>query len=164
MHHNKIICFLVLVCSVIYKCSRATEVNSCSDESYAVLPNITYSVNSYVCESTPCICYLGCATSIDLNFTAPRYLEKMKPQVLATYAGVTLNYGLNQDDACDGFTNTQCPIVKDELVNYKYLLTIPAIFPEVTVTLRFSLIDKEVNKDFVCFEFDIKVQRDTCPT
>lgn len=46
--------------------------------------------------------------------------------------GVELDYPLGQDDACDGFINTQCPIVTNEKVNYRYALTIPAIFPEVS--------------------------------
>lgn len=62
-----------------------------------------------------------------------RYLENMKPKIHASCMGVELDYPLGQDDACDGFINTQCPIVANEKVNYRYALTIPAIFPEVSV-------------------------------
>lgn len=60
-----------------------------------------------------------------------RYLETMTPKIVASSLGVSLVYPLGQDDVCTGFTNTQCPIVAQEKVNYQYKLTIPAIFPEV---------------------------------
>ncbi|KAL1513642.1 hypothetical protein ABEB36_003031 [Hypothenemus hampei] len=141
----------------------ATKMSSCTN-SKGIYPNATYSINSYVCEATPCTCTLGCESIIDVNFQSPRYFERVKPNIHASCMGVELDYPLNQDNACVGFTNTQCPVVENEFVNYQYKLTIPSIFAEVTVTLRFSIIDEDKNEDVVCFQWDINVKKSsTCP-
>ncbi|KAH1015003.1 hypothetical protein HUJ05_012791 [Dendroctonus ponderosae] len=140
----------------------ATKMSACTN-STGIYPNVTYSVNSYVCEATPCTCTLGCPSLISVDFYAPRYLEKIKPKIHAACMGVGLDYPLGQADACAGINNTQCPIVQNEKVHYEYSLNILPIFPEVTVTLTFSIIDEELNEDVVCFEWDIEVKRTTCP-
>ncbi|CAG9765952.1 unnamed protein product [Ceutorhynchus assimilis] len=141
-----------------------TQMNTCSNTT-GIYPNVTYSVNSYVCDRSPCLCVPGCTSSLSVDFQAPKYLEKMRPKVHATCLNVQLDYPLNQDDVCVGFTNTQCPIVEKEKVNYKYNLNIGTIFPEVTVTLRFSFIDEDTapNTEVLCFEFDIIIKKTECP-
>ncbi|XP_066253650.1 NPC intracellular cholesterol transporter 2-like isoform X2 [Euwallacea similis] len=137
--------------------------NSCSDSTGTYPINVNYSINSYRCESSPCTCVLGCESLISINFQAPRYIEHVKPKIHASCMGVELDYPLGQDDACEGFTDTQCPIVANENVNYQYKLTIPNIFPEVTVTLRFSFEDTATNKEFMCLVWDVEVKKSDCP-
>ncbi|XP_066139179.1 NPC intracellular cholesterol transporter 2 homolog a-like [Euwallacea fornicatus] len=155
--------FLYIIVVIVANAS-ATKMSSCSDATGKYPINVNYSINSYVCESTPCDCILGCESLIDVFFQAPRYLEHIKPKVHASCMGVEMDYPLNQDDACEGFTNTQCPIVPNELVNYQYKLTIPPIFPEVTVTLTYYLEDEDLDENFICFEWDVNVKKTACPT
>ncbi|XP_030760222.1 NPC intracellular cholesterol transporter 2 homolog a-like [Sitophilus oryzae] len=158
--------FLIVFLSFVafFGCSIGTDMNSCSDFD-GIKPNVSYSINSYTCESTPCECILGCAAVISVTFNSPRYLDNIKPRAVATADGVTLDYPLGQDDACDGITNAVCPIEKGELVNYKYSMDVPNIFPEITVNLRFSIVDKNLNEDVVCFDFDILVKKNKdCPS
>ncbi|XP_030757736.1 NPC intracellular cholesterol transporter 2-like [Sitophilus oryzae] len=117
-----------------------------------------------LCNQTPCTCIPGCPFTIYLEFLSPKYLENMKPNILATYAGVTIPYPLTQDDACDGIENTQCPIVKNEHIKYKISMDILNIFPEVTVALEFTIKDQDTGDAVICVLFDIDVRKIDCPS
>lgn len=74
--------------------------------------------------------------------------------------GIDVSYPLNQDDACDGITNTKCPVEKNQEIEYTYGMSILPIFPEITLTLEFSLQDKDNgNENIECFQIDIKIKK-----
>lgn len=66
-----------------------------------------------------------------LIFFTASYLENIKPQVIAHALGVDTGYPLAQTDACDGITNTKCPLAQYEFVQYGFDITLPIILPPV---------------------------------
>jgi Niemann-Pick C2 protein len=72
---------------------------------------------------------------------------------------IDVTYPLDQDDACDGIVNTECPLDDNQVVEYTYSMFILPIFPEVTLTLEFSLVDKDQdNEPFECFQVELALK------
>lgn len=88
-----------------------------------------------------------------------RYLEHFAPNALAFVMGLNVTYPLGQDDGCVGVTNTPCPLAEGEYVEYTYGMFIFPIFPEVSLTMEFSLIDKDLNSTFECFKMDVQIKK-----
>lgn len=63
----------------------------------------------------------------------------MKPNLTAIAAGAVVPWPSNQKNACDGITNTACPIVKGEHVIYSYKMDILSLFPEVSKKNRCNM-------------------------
>lgn len=53
--------------------------------STGIYPNVTYSVNSYVCEATPCTCTLGCPSLISVDFFARKFYSYLKDLIIKSY-------------------------------------------------------------------------------
>ncbi|KAJ8925070.1 hypothetical protein NQ315_001241 [Exocentrus adspersus] len=154
--------FLVLVAAVGFVAAEGTtSVRSCNG---APTPEVQMLTNNTLCPQSPCVVRPGTDLVLHMRFKSPRYLEKIKLQVIAKALGVTLDYPLFQDDACVGISNTYCPIVKHETVEYSYTMHLLDIFPEASVNLAFSLIDldhkSDENADVLCFEIDIQLKKD----
>ncbi|XP_044266260.1 NPC intracellular cholesterol transporter 2 homolog a isoform X1 [Tribolium madens] len=112
------------------------------------------------CDEEPCVFYINSETSMTLKFKSPRKLVNIAPNALANVMGINVTYPLGQDNACDGITNTKCPIEKGQQVEYTYGMTILPIFPEVSLNLEFSLQDKDNNNENVeCFKLDIQIKK-----
>ncbi|EFA04656.1 hypothetical protein TcasGA2_TC014068 [Tribolium castaneum] len=111
------------------------------------------------CEDMPCVFYLNTRTSMTMKFRAPRYLEHFAPQALAMVMGLNVTYPLGQDDGCDGVTNTPCPLAENEYVEYTYGMYLLPFFPEVTLSMEFSLFDKDLNSTFECFKIDVQITK-----
>ncbi|XP_076271732.1 NPC intracellular cholesterol transporter 2-like [Rhynchophorus ferrugineus] len=158
---SKIISFAIVLQLIALNSVQTTVVNSCNKN--LLLPNTTISINSLVCSETPCTCIPGCPFKLHLEFDSPRYLEHFKPDIIATYAGIKLDYPLGQDDGCDGLLNTQCPIVENEPIKYEVTMNVLSFFPEVTVSLNFTLQDLDADEPVVCILFDINVKKMNCP-
>ncbi|CAG9822356.1 unnamed protein product [Phaedon cochleariae] len=72
---------------------------------------------------------------INVNLAcSTRYLENIRPKVLARAAIIELDYsaGLHQDNACDGLKNTVCPLVENEKIQYGLSLKLETWFPKVS--------------------------------
>ncbi|KAJ8961949.1 hypothetical protein NQ317_009266 [Molorchus minor] len=138
--------------------AQQTNVNSCSDGS--TTPEVQFYLTSgEVCDEQPCIVVPGGDIYMHVFFKSPGYLENIKPDMKASSLGVSLDYPLFQDNACDGIINTVCPLVKNETVEYYYKMSLLDVFPEVTVTLTFTIIDEDTSTNVVCFIVDIKIKR-----
>ncbi|XP_044266259.1 uncharacterized protein LOC123012423 [Tribolium madens] len=112
------------------------------------------------CDDMPCVFYINSKTSMTMKFRAPRYLEHFAPNALASVMGVNVTYPLGQDDGCVGVTNTPCPLAENEYIEYTYGMLILPIFPEVSLTMEFSLIDKDLNNTaFECFKVDLQIKK-----
>uniref|UniRef100_V5I9K2 MD-2-related lipid-recognition domain-containing protein n=2 Tax=Anoplophora glabripennis TaxID=217634 RepID=V5I9K2_ANOGL len=154
----KVFAALVLLTLVNYAYSKdTTVVNSCHD---ALLPEVVLTANNTVCAKGPCIVKPGSDVTLTVSFTAPTYLEHIKPKIIATAIGVELEYPLGEDDACVGILNTNCPVSAGELVEYAHTMHILDIFPEAAVTLTFTINDEDNNNaDVVCFVIDIQFKK-----
>ncbi|KAJ8957536.1 hypothetical protein NQ318_020575 [Aromia moschata] len=135
-----------------------TEYASTSGEGH-LAPQVKFyaGTNATLCIDQPCVVVAGKDIAMDIVFQAPKYLDSIKPNIVATAAGISLDYPLFQDDACVGITNTYCPIVENETVEYSYTMHLLDVFPEITVSLEFTLVDKNDSSDIICFVVDIQV-------
>ena len=70
-----------------------------------------------------------------------------------------IQYPLDQDDACAGIVNTQCPLEEGEDVEYTFDMFISPIFPKINLTLEFSLLDEDQDDSaFECFKVDLQLE------
>ncbi|KYB27613.1 NPC intracellular cholesterol transporter 2 homolog a [Tribolium castaneum] len=111
------------------------------------------------CDSEPCAFYLNEHNAMTMKFRSPRYLENFRPMALAIALGVNVTYPLGQDDGCVGVTNTPCPLAENEYIEYTYSMYILPIFPKISFTIEFSLIDKDQDDEQVeCFRLDVELK------
>ncbi|XP_063914683.1 NPC intracellular cholesterol transporter 2 homolog a-like [Zophobas morio] len=111
------------------------------------------------CLTPPCIFYISGNSTMTMKFRSPRYMENFAPNAVALAMGIKVDYPLDQDDACDGVTNTPCPLAENEYIEYTYSMYILPIFPKISFTLEFALVDKDQdNEQFECFRVEIQLE------
>jgi Niemann-Pick C2 protein len=132
---------------------RGTTVSQCGD---IPLPDDVQIEN---CDQPPCVFYINTTSSMTMTFKTPRKLEHIAPSAVAHVMSIDVSYPLDQDDACDGIVNTECPLDDNQVVEYTYSMFILPIFPEVTLTLEFSLVDQDQdNEPFECFQVELALK------
>ncbi|KAJ3634131.1 hypothetical protein MTP99_011038 [Tenebrio molitor] len=151
---NPFATFTSLLLVACFGVIAATEVSRCYNQEVP-LPDVVAIEN---CDKSPCTFYINYESRMSINFRAPRYLEHIAPRAQAVVMGLNLSYPLGQDDACDGVTNTPCPLAKGEYIEYSYGMLVLDIFPEVGLNLEFSLLDNDQGgQAFVCFNVDLQL-------
>ncbi|KAK7789643.1 hypothetical protein R5R35_007709 [Gryllus longicercus] len=103
------------------------------------------------CDSLPCKFIRGRDIAADVDFLIDHTVSTLNTKVMATSLGVTIEYPLPDPNACNGLTNSECPLKDGEEVIYHLEMPILSIYPKVRVDLEFSFLDQ--NKQVVaCFE------------
>nr|XP_015835460.1 PREDICTED: uncharacterized protein LOC107397926 isoform X2 [Tribolium castaneum] len=78
---------------------------------------------------------------------------------LNEHNAMTMKFRSRQDDGCVGVTNTPCPLAENEYIEYTYSMYILPIFPKISFTIEFSLIDKDQDDEQVeCFRLDVELK------
>ncbi|CAH1099988.1 unnamed protein product [Psylliodes chrysocephalus] len=146
---------VVLTGLIVFTQCLKTDVSQCQNG--GPVPNVTLTSNGVVCRQSPCNVYTGHAANILVDFISPFYTEQMKPNLTAIAAGAVVPWPSNQKNACDGITNTACPIVKGEHVIYSYKMDILSLFPEIYATLIFSLANEADGQLATCFTVGLQI-------
>lgn len=73
-----------------------------------------------------------------------------------TVMGSTIDYPYPEQDACKNLTNNKCPLSKGDEATYNLNMPISELYPSVTLTIEFGLIDENDNVQ-VCFKVEGQV-------
>ncbi|XP_050552950.1 uncharacterized protein LOC118275141 [Spodoptera frugiperda] len=107
---------------------QTTNVQSCSLNS-APLP-----INAHIegCVDPPCILPQGTYVVVNVIFRAPRRIQSMTT-VATAHIGLGLPYGLGEAaQTCNYLTNSYCPLLEGEVVQYTLHMFIETFFPAGT--------------------------------
>jgi len=108
------------------------------------------------CTTEPCLFYRGEDVEAEWDFAVVSDTDDLKPEVWATFAGMTTNYALPQQDACKSLTNGECPLDESEEVTYGLRMPILRLYPKFSLALKFMLVDGS-GKVHVCFKLNAKI-------
>ena len=70
---------------------------------------------------------------------------------------MVINFPLEEEDACDGIVNTECPLEEGEDVEYKSQISVSSDFGEIYFSLEYYLFDRDAENFFECFKVDIQM-------
>ncbi|KAJ8957537.1 hypothetical protein NQ318_020576 [Aromia moschata] len=145
----KVLCVLGLL-----SLASATKVSECSQG--GLVPD---EVHIEGCESEAdlfCSVPFNGYINMTMKLTSPHYLESIKPQLIGktVLGNINLSLGSDRLDACTVITNSVCPIVANEVIEFKYNIRF-IVMPLLTVTLEFSIIDEDLDEAVVCFSLDV---------
>ncbi|KAJ3656872.1 hypothetical protein Zmor_015917 [Zophobas morio] len=151
--------FPKIVFAVIYVFSssisvQATTVTPCTAVGDIPLPD---NVEIENCVEPPCIFPINSTINIAMNFTSPRRLDRIVPQAIGETSNLVISLPLEQEDACDGIVNTECPLEAGQDVEYKSQLSVSSDFGEIQFALEFFLLDVDEDSFFECFRADMQI-------
>ncbi|KAJ3656874.1 hypothetical protein Zmor_015919 [Zophobas morio] len=92
-----------------------------------------------------------------MNFTSPRRLDHIAPQAVAETPILVVDLPLEQENACDGIVNTECPLEAGEDVEYTLQMSVSPVFGETPFAMEFLLLDVDKLSFFECFRADMQM-------
>ncbi|XP_058059973.1 NPC intracellular cholesterol transporter 2-like [Anopheles bellator] len=140
------VCLPALVLADVIAVQKCTE---------GALPT---SVDVAGCHSAPCDLPKGHDAKVMVDFTASRTLSALRPEVHASFGGLSVPFVLPSDrqDACKWLVGGQCPVSVKEDVTYELQLPVLSSYPTLSLTVELKLVDQ--NQDVVtCFQLDARV-------
>ncbi|XP_011159463.1 NPC intracellular cholesterol transporter 2 [Solenopsis invicta] len=108
------------------------------------------------CDSPPCDFVRNTDLIAQWGFEANADAESLKPRVKVTLEGYTFDYPYPEKDACKSLVDSECPLSEGDEATYNLKMPISKVYPSVTLTIEFGLIDENDNVQ-VCFKLDGKV-------
>ncbi|KAJ3656864.1 hypothetical protein Zmor_015909 [Zophobas morio] len=133
---------------------RATNVTQCTLFTDVPVPD---NVEIGNCDEPPCIVPINSTINIAMNFTSPRTLGNIFPIAIGDTFNSVINFPLEEEDACDGIVNTECPLEEGEDVEYKSQISVSSDFGEIYFSLEYYLFDRDAENFFECFKVDIQM-------
>ncbi|KAF5300831.1 hypothetical protein FQA39_LY10953 [Lamprigera yunnana] len=111
------------------------------------------------CTVLPCSIVRGEDVVMYMNFTANQFVDTLKVKVIANVFEQEIDYPfLPEKDGCKALTNTHCPLEINEPAQYKLVMPILAVFPQVSITLTLYLEGNGIPGNKVaCFEIEANV-------
>ncbi|XP_019873856.1 uncharacterized protein LOC109601991 [Aethina tumida] len=137
------------------KNDKQTPVTKCPE---GVLPDLVYvgNVGDEPCTESPCPINPSKAIELKMNFTAPYLMEDPYMQVYVSL--IHMDYPFINHDACSMITNTVCPPVANEDIEFHFQMSLPSRLPSVSVDLQFYLQpDQKSNTKAVCFGITVMI-------
>ncbi|CAH2093534.1 unnamed protein product [Euphydryas editha] len=132
---------IILLCGLFaFARSQTTTVSQC------ILQESELPINQYVhgCITPPCLLPQLQDAVIDVVFRAPRNIRSMSTRATANVFGININYPLaDAADTCRFLTNTYCPLLNGEIVQYTLNMYIESFFPAgISTTIEFRVVDE----------------------
>lgn len=112
------------------------------------------------CTTAPCNIFQGFDAIMQIDFRAPALANTLRPVVMATALGVTIEYPLDPsfNDACNHLIGGSfCPLAANEDATYNFVFHVASYYPPIAVAVELSLIDHAGNHVF-CSVIDIHVR------
>ncbi|XP_035777330.1 NPC intracellular cholesterol transporter 2-like [Anopheles albimanus] len=143
---------LFAVCLPALVLSDVITVQKCTD---GTLPT---AVDVPGCKSTPCELPKGHDAKVLVDFTASKQLTTLRPEVRASFGGLTVPFVLPNDrqDACKWLIGAQCPLSPQEDVTYELQLPVLSSYPSLSLTVELKLLDQS-NDIVTCFQLAANV-------
>ncbi|KAM3963928.1 uncharacterized protein ACR2FA_001961 [Aphomia sociella] len=138
---------------------QSTPVVSCVSNT-GVLP-----INTYIrgCDTPPCLLPQLENAVLDIVFRAPKTISTMRTLATAYMSmfGITvpIPYDLEQNSVtCNFLTNTYCPVMNGEIIQYTLNMFIESFFPEGTaVAIEFRVVDASDQSPVFCLRTDLRI-------
>ncbi|XP_049879201.1 uncharacterized protein LOC126376075 [Pectinophora gossypiella] len=113
------------------------------------------------CVTPPCVLPQLQDVVLHIVFRAPRLITEMRTLATAYMGILPIPYDLREDSVtCNFLTNTYCPVLATEVVQYTLRMYIESIFPVGTaVTLEFRVVDRTTgaNVPMLCIRVPISI-------
>lgn len=112
------------------------------------------------CTAAPCDIFQGSDAVMQIDFRAPALANTLRPVVMATALGATIEYQLNPifHNACNHLAGgSSCPIAANEDVTYNFVFGVTAFYPPIPVAVELSLINHAGDHVF-CTIIDVHVR------
>ncbi|VVC90462.1 unnamed protein product [Leptidea sinapis] len=144
---------LVILCVAAFVKSQSTNISPC-DAGAGNLP-----INVYIegCIDPPCQAQRGTNATMHVVFRAPTTTRSMTTYIIPRLFGEEIDYPLGEQAiTCNFLENTYCPVMKDEIVKYKFSFFIQLVFPPISLPLDLKVVDQLGNPVF-CFRVTVQV-------
>nr|CAD7264900.1 unnamed protein product [Timema shepardi] len=142
---------IILVTVLLASSAIATTFDSCTDGGAAPT-----SVAVTGCAEQPCDFAPGTKIVVDIGFTADKDVTALAAHVFATVQGLTIEYTLDNSNACELLKDSTCPLDDGEAATYHLEVEIPDITLKSEVLLKFYLEDQSSER-VTCFQLDGQV-------
>lgn len=111
------------------------------------------------CTAAPCDVFQGSDAVMQIDFRAPALANTLRPVVMATALGATIEYQLNPifHNACNHLTGASCPLAANEDVTYNFTFGVTTFYPPIPVAVELSLYNHNGETVF-CSIIDIHVR------
>ncbi|XP_026740582.1 NPC intracellular cholesterol transporter 2-like [Trichoplusia ni] len=148
--------FVLLLCVVALVNGQSTPVKQCIANSRP-LP-----INAYIegCTQTPCNLPQLQDAVINITFKAPENINRMRTLATAYFSGIlAIPYNLHENaETCNFLTNTNCPVKKDDTIQYALKIYIQPIFPVgIETTLEVEINDVDRNSSVACVRVPVRI-------
>ncbi|XP_026740552.1 uncharacterized protein LOC113502973 [Trichoplusia ni] len=148
--------FVVVLCVVALVNGQSTPVNRCTSNNGA-LP-----INTYIsgCDSLPCDLPQLQDAVINIIFRAPETMHRMRTLATAYLPPLPpiLYPLLANAETCNFLTNTYCPVMKGEVIQYVLRMYIqPSFQVGVQPEIEFRINDHDRNNAIVCIRVPIRI-------
>ncbi|XP_046828899.1 NPC intracellular cholesterol transporter 2 homolog a-like [Vespa crabro] len=108
------------------------------------------------CDKLPCSFIKGTDIKAQWDFTVTNDTATLKPKVIVTILGISTEYEYPRPEGCKDLINGECPLEKGELVTYTISMPILESYPNIRLSIEFSLLDENKNTQ-VCFVIEGKI-------
>ncbi|CAH0595219.1 unnamed protein product [Chrysodeixis includens] len=148
--------FVVLLSVAAVISGQSTPVNQCTHNS-GPLP-----IHAYIegCDSLPCDLPQLQDAVIHMIFRAPETIHRMRTFATAILPPLpAFNYPLfSNGETCNFLTNTYCPVVKGEVIQYTLRMYIqPSFQVGVQPEIEFMINDHDRNKEITCIRVPLRI-------
>lgn len=112
------------------------------------------------CTAAPCDVFQGADAVMQIDFRAAALHNTLRPVVMATALGATIEYQLNPvfHNACNHLApGSSCPLSLNEDVTYNFVFGVTTFYPPIPVAVELSLID-HAGATVFCTIIDIHVR------
>ncbi|XP_026740550.1 uncharacterized protein LOC113502971 [Trichoplusia ni] len=148
--------FGILFCAVVALAKgQTTQVNQCTQNG-GELP-----INTYIagCDQPPCSLPQLEDAVVNIIFKAPYTMQSMRTLATAYLGGpFGLPYPLGTNaETCNFLTNTYCPVMGGEVVQYVLRMYIQPSFPVgIQPEIEFRIVD-DANRPIVCIRVPLRI-------
>nr|CAD7458363.1 unnamed protein product [Timema tahoe] len=142
---------IILVTFLLASSAIATTFDSCTDGGAAPTD-----VTLVGCAEQPCDFAPGAKVVVDIGFTVDKDVTALAAHVFATVQGLTIEYTLDNPNACELLQDSTCPLDDGEAATYHLEVEIPQVELKSEVLLKFYLEDQSSER-VTCFQLDGQV-------
>nr|CAD7610736.1 unnamed protein product [Timema genevievae] len=167
---------IILVTVLLASSAIATTFDSCTDGGAAPTAVAVAGCAEQPCDFAPgtkvvvdvdftvgkrrCVgigCSRGTKVVVDVDFTVDEDVSALAAHVFATVQGLTIEYTLDNPNACELLKDSTCPLDDGEAATYHLEVEIPDITLKSEVLLKFYLEDQSSER-VTCFQLDGQVR------
>nr|KAI8740539.1 epididymal secretory protein E1-like [Biomphalaria glabrata] len=143
-----VLCALLAPTSALWKLTDPVDVKDCGS---ILASNITVDITP--CPRLPCPFKKNNFANISISFTAESPIRMATSSVYGIIAGIPVPFPLPDDNACQFMS---CPIQKGDKVVYKNGILVDAMFPKISLIMKWELLTGLAN--ILCITVPVSIE------